>query len=487
MQTDGTLFIDGEWLSGSGEAFSSTNPADGSTLWQGRAASATDVARAVDAARRAAAGWARLPFEERAATLRAYEAVVRDNADSLADAITAETGKPRWETATEVAAVIGKVAISFEAYEDRSGTVRREAAGAVSVTRHKPHGVLAVFGPYNFPAHLPNGHVVPALMAGNTVVFKPSELTPMVGEFMARMWQAAGLPSGVLNLVQGARPTGATLASHDGVDGLLFTGSATTGAYLHEQFGGRPDKILALEMGGNNPLVVMEDADVDGAIYHTIQSAYISAGQRCSCARRLFVPVGAWGDAFVERLADAVRAIGVGPPAGEPQPFIGPLISARAADQMLAAQQSMLDAGAGELAMMQRLDLGPAYVSPGLLEVTGLDLPDEEHFGPLLTVRRFGTFDEAVAGANNTRFGLSAGIFTHDADMYDRFWQDIRAGVVNWNRPTTGASSAAPFGGVGASGNHRPAAYYAADYVAYPVASLEVPELELPAEKSPGL
>ncbi|MEG1215068.1 MAG: aldehyde dehydrogenase family protein, partial [Leclercia sp.] len=166
------------------------------------------------------------------------------------------------------------------AYHERTGESLTEMADGAASLRHRPHGVLAVFGPYNFPGHLPNGHIVPALIAGNTVVFKPSELTPWTAEETVKLWQAAGLPDGVLNLVQGGRSTGEALAQSSEIDGLLFTGSANTGYHLHQQLAGAPEKILALEMGGNNALIIDEITDIDAVVNLTIQSAFVSAGQR---------------------------------------------------------------------------------------------------------------------------------------------------------------------------------------------------------------
>ncbi len=477
MQISGQLYIDGAWNTGTGAEFASTNPATGEVVWRGFAASAREVTAAVTAARAARQGWA-VDFDlaDRIAIVERFRDAVRDEADTIADLITAETGKARWETSGEAASMAAKVDISVAAYHDRTGTTTRPAGSATSITRHKPHGVLAVFGPYNFPGHLPNGHIVPALIAGNTVVFKPSELTPAVGELTVRIWESVGLPNGVLNLLQGALDTGQALSKDERLDGLLFTGSATTGAYLHEQFAGQPGKVLALEMGGNNPLIFVDASDLESAVSNTIQSAFITSGQRCTCARRLLVPLTERGDQFLDQLVNASARLLVGDPSGEV--FMGPVVSEVAASRLLDGYGSMVAAGAEVLLPMQNLSDGPAYVTPGIVDATGLALPDEEHFGPLLTVYRYRNLDEAIALANQTRFGLAAGIFTEDPDIYERFWAASNAGIVNWNRPLTGASSGAPFGGTGASGNHQPSAYYAADYVAYPVASLEAPVLE---------
>lgn len=483
----GELFIDGLWLQGHGEYFESIQPVTGDAVWEGNAANLEDVDAAIREARSAFVKWRRKTFAERQAVVEAFRDQLEENKEALAHQIGLETGKPLWESRTEVAAMIGKIAISVQAYNDRTGHSESEVAGGHAVLRHRPHGVVAVFGPYNFPGHLPNGHIVPALLAGNTVVFKPSELTPGVAEMTVKFWEKAGIPDGVINLVQGASATGKSLAGHPMIDGLFFTGSSTVGHLLHEQFGGQPEKILALEMGGNNPLIVQDVADVDGAVHHALQSAFLSAGQRCTCARRLLVPKGKKGDEFLDRLAELSGRIQVGEFDADPQPFMGSVISAEAAEKLLEAQASMLEKGAKSLLEMKQVKPNTGLLSPGIVDATGLDVADEEFFGPLLTVYRYKSFDDALELANDTRYGLSAGILTDDRKLYDRLVEEVRAGIVNWNRPLTGASSAAPFGGVGASGNHRASAYYAADYCAWPMASLEARHSEVPENLAPGL
>ncbi|MBU2895311.1 succinylglutamate-semialdehyde dehydrogenase [Vibrio hepatarius] len=482
-----THWIAGEWLAGQGESMNSTSPYNNEVIWQGDSASPEQVESAVNAARAAFTSWKKSTYAEREAVVLDFAEKLKQNSEKIAEIIAKETGKPLWETRTEAAAMAGKIAISIRAYHDRTGGSRREAAGNHIVLRHRPLGVLAVFGPYNFPGHLPNGHIVPALLAGNTVVFKPSEQTPLTGEFAMKLWQQAGLPVGVINLVQGAKETGVALAESKGIDGVLFTGSANTGHILHRQFAGQPDKMLALEMGGNNPMVISEQyGELDATVYTIIQSAFISAGQRCTCARRLYIPSGEKGDVLVSKLLEATQKIVVGQPFSEPAPFMGPQISKAAADFILQAQsnlvklggQSLLEAKAGEA----------AFVTPGIIDVTPIaDLPDEEYFGPLLQVVRYQGLEKAVELANDTRFGLSAGLVSTDDDEWNYFVDNIRAGIVNRNRQLTGASGDAPFGGPGASGNLRPSAYYAADYCAYPMASMEGGETILPATLSPGV
>ncbi|MBM6575929.1 succinylglutamate-semialdehyde dehydrogenase [Microvirga sp. SRT01] len=433
-----------------------------------------DVDAEVAAARTGWAGWAAQPLAFRIETMRRFANVVRQRQDAFVDVIARETGKPLWEARTEVESVIAKVDISATAYADRTAQRRMEAAaGARVALRHKPHGVLAVLGPYNFPAHLPNGHIVPALIAGNAVVFKPSEKTPATGKFLVDCYHAAGVPEGSVRLLVGGPDQGKALAEHRDIDGLLFTGSARTGIALNRLFATRPEKILALEMGGNNPIVVWDTPDLHTAAVLVVQSAFTSAGQRCTAARRLIVQDSLY-DGLIDAIGRICQRIIVGAPHDTPAPFMGPVIDNEAADQLTESFLSLLMRGGRPIRHLERPDDRLPFLAPAMIDVTNMaERPDLELFGPILQVFRTADFDAAIAEANNTRYGLSAALVSQTPALYDRFWANIRAGVVNWNRPTNGAASNAPFGGIGWSGNHRPSAYYAADYCAYPVVSSE--------------
>ena len=481
-------FVAGQWSAGSGQQLTTIDPSTGSQTWTSNESTADDVELAVQAARGAFEAWAMTPLDERIAICTRFRDLLKENAEALAVTISEEVGKPLWEARTEVATMANKVDISVQAYGARTGEVAAKVADGNAVLRHRPHGVFGVFGPYNFPGHLPNGHIVPALIAGNTIVFKPSEYAPRTAVKTVQLWEQAGLPAGVLNLVNGGRDTGIALGRNAGLDGVLFTGSCQTGVALHKQFGGQPGKMLALEMGGNNPLVVWDVKDIDAAVHHTIMSAFISAGQRCTCARRLVVADTVEGDAFIERLVEVASTLTVGASNAEPQPFMGPVVSAAVAARLVQAQAEMVDKGGKALLQMKQRDPNAGFVTAGIVDVTNArGIADEEWFGPLLQIVRVADFDSAIKVANNTEFGLAAALLSNDEALWKQFSVQARAGIVNWNRPTTGAASSAPFGGVGKSGNHRPSAYYAADYCAYPVASIETSELEMPAKLSPGL
>lgn len=439
----------------------SINPITGATVWQGDVASADAVNAAVAKARAAFHDYALTPLVDRIAMMERWGDSILTRKEDIARAISDEIGKPMWEARTEAGAMAGKVAHSIRAQAERAGT----SASDVMALDHRPHGVMAVFGPFNFPGHLPNGHIIPALLAGNTVVFKPSELAPSLGDIFAELGRDAGLPDGVLNIVQGGRETGAALLDAD-IDGLLFTGSAGTGTYFHKHFAGRPNVILALEMGGNNPLIIHDAQDVDAAADIATVSAFISAGQRCSCARRLILPTGAFGDAVLEKIAAKIAAMRIGAP--DADVFIGSVVSEDAAKAATAFEANLLARGGRSLVALERTG---AYLRPGLMDVTGVAAPDEEIFAPFLQVVRVDGIDAQIAAANDTRFGLAAGLVSDDSGLWDYVRPRLRAGIVNWNKPTTGAASSMAFGGPGLSGNFRPGAYYAADYCAWPQAS----------------
>lgn len=450
----------------------SYQPATGEELWRG---DICDVDEAVARARAAFPGWASRPVANRMEMMRRFANEVRAAADDFAELIARETGKPLWEAKTEVEAVINKVEISISSYMERTGQKKLDSAlGGTAALRHKPHGIMAVLGPYNFPAHLPNGHIVPALIAGNTVLFKPSEKTPAVGAMLVECFHRAGIDRDVIQLAIGGPDEGKALVAHADVDGILFTGSAQAGIAINRKCASNPGKILALEMGGNNPIVVTKTPKVEDAALLIIRSAFTTAGQRCTAARRLIVTEEMY-DATVEAVKNLTAKIIVDEPFAEPQPFMGCVIDNQAADQLTESFLYLLSNGGKAIRHLRRLREDAPFVAPALIDTTAMeDRPDVELFGPLLQVIKVPDLDHAIAEANNTRFGLSASLIGGSPEDFNHFWANIRAGIVNWNQPTNGASSKAPFGGLGLSGNHRPAAYYAADYCAYPVASTEV-------------
>jgi succinylglutamic semialdehyde dehydrogenase len=352
----------------------------------------------------------------------------------------------------------------------------------------RPRGVLAVYGPFNFPAHLPNGHIVPALVTGNCVVLKPSDLTPTVGHWMAEVWREAGLPEGVLTLAQGRAETGAVLATHEHVDGILFTGSYATARAIRAATLDQPWKLLALELGGSNPLIVCDDADLELAIAEAATSIAVTTGQRCTCARRLFVARSREAE-FGERLARVLSGLRIGDPFGDGV-FMGPLVSLRAHEQLASAREQTALAGGERIAIAQP-ELPPPYAGAGLVRYPSLEqrhpVQREETFGPEAALYAFDDLDEAIAAANDSDYGLAGAVMTRSRARYEHCVGRVRTGILNWNKGTVGASGRLPFGGTGKSGNDRPAGITATLYCTVAQAHLESESPFDPDSLPPGM
>ena len=447
-------------------------PATGEELWRARPGDVEDL---IERARRAWPGWAAQSLANRIELLRRFANEVRKEQEPFAQLIARETGKPLWDARGEVEAVVAKVEISVRGYAERTAQRRLDnAMHGTSALRHKPHGVMAVISPATCPAQIPAGQIIPALVAGNAVIFKPSEKVPATGEFLLRCMHRAGIPANVVQLYAGGPAQGQALVTHEGVDGVLFTGSSHTGIAINRRLATNPGRIVALEMGGNNPIVAWDTPKIHDAATLIVQSAFGGAGQRCTNARRLIVRDGLY-DAVVGEVKALADRIIVGAPFDEPQPYMGPVIDNAAAEGLTESFVYLLSHGGRPIKHMVRPEKGLPFLTPAIIDTTAMaERPDVELFGPLLQVIRVSDFDEAIAEANNTRFGLCAALVGGSPQDYTRFWANARAGVVNWNRPTTQVSSGAPFGGIGLSGNHRAGEFYAADFCAYPVASTEM-------------
>jgi len=453
----------------------SINPSDGSVVFEGPWSSEADVQHSISSAAIAMNSWSRTPLESREAIVRRFAAYVSENAEPLSQLIMREVGKLRSDAAAEVAAVVAKAEITIEMFGLRRGDLESEAGEVISQIRYRPLGVVVVLGPFNFPAHLPGGHIIPALLAGNTVVFKPSELAPAVGAWLASAWQKAGLPNGVLQLIQGNAAVAKAAIEDKRIAGVFFTGGYRSGTAIHRQLAGRPDVLLALEMGGNNPIVVVPPYDIDAAARTIATSAFISAGQRCTCARRLIVIDNGSGRQTIARLVDIVGEMKIGLPSDGPDVDMGPVVSATAATRLLETQTAWISSGGIAKLSMERSPRSNALLKPGIIDMTDCQtVDDEEWFGPLLQLYRVNDFDAAIEMARATSYGLAAGLIGGTEEMFERFRSECAVGIVNWNVPTTGASSRLPFGGVGLSGNHRPVGTFAVDFCNDPVASMVV-------------
>ncbi|MBX3386047.1 MAG: aldehyde dehydrogenase family protein [Phycisphaeraceae bacterium] len=491
------------------ETVESRSPAAPTSVVWSAACPMPAVNDAVHAARRALPAWSQWGLAGRSAALRRFAELCKEQSDAIAAIICDETGKAMWEAKGEAAALAAKVDITLD--ESPIGGLARvrgfefgigpkgQEMSKLARCSFKPHGVMAVLGPFNFPAHLPNGHIVPALAMGNTVVFKPSDKAPAVGQMLAELFERAlrecGAPNdgrGIINLVQGGPRVASALASHDGIDGVLFTGSWPVGRRILEANLDRPGRIIALELGGSNPAVVMPDADLRQAAIEIARCAFNTTGQRCTCTRRVIVHRGA-ADRLINAVVRAAGEMKFGHPRSAGV-FAGPIINETARQavfnfQERCARTTGAKAGARVLLASSTLEVseGPGwYLSPSVIAVERFNTTpfdpksadfdpgcDHEVFGPLLRVAIVDDLDSAIEQANATRYGLAASIFTRKPMTAERFLHECRAGCLNVNAGTAGASSKLPFGGLGLSGNHRPAGSFSLDYCAYPVAGME--------------
>ncbi|MEK6703690.1 MAG: aldehyde dehydrogenase family protein [Planctomycetota bacterium] len=488
LQRPPSNLIGGRWLPlpAGPSAITSTNPAHpSSTVWSGLA-DPTHVDSAVAAARQALKVWSHWPGEKRAQVLRTFQDIAARRVNDIAAIIQSETGKVAWDSKAEATLLGAKVDITLDAGPDAA---MRRVTGfetPLADTRSgrcwfRPHGVMAVLGPFNFPAHLPNGHIIPALAMGNTIVLKPSDKTPGVGQLLGELYQEAldahGAPPGVVNVVQGRADIAQSLVAHDDLDAVLFTGSWPVGRAIMAANLDRPGRMLALEMGGNNAAVILPDADLRQAVIECVRSAFITTGQRCTCTRRVIVHESI-APKVIAAICKAASNLIVGDPAAPHPVFMGPVISESARKAILDAQSTLAKAGGEVLVPCTSIDGEGWFISPGVMRVPRFELgttgpgADIEIFGPFLRVSTAASLDDALTQANATNFGLAASIFTRDQAAIDQFLTHARAGCVNVNTGTAGASSKLPFGGLGQSGNHRPAGAFSLDYCAYPVAGM---------------
>ena len=466
------------------ETFESTNPArPEDVIGEFPVADAAAVAAAVARAREAFPAWRDLGLEGRAEFLRRFRDATAGRKEELARLICRESGKALWEARAEAGLVPAKIDTSLGAGME---LVAERSVGGGARATYFPRGTLAVFGPFNFPAHLPNGHIVPALACGNTVVFKPSAETPAVGEWLLARWREAGLPEGVLEVVHGGAETGRVLAGYGGVDGVLFTGSYPTGRAIREATLDQPGKILALEMGGKNAIVVLADADLERAVAETALSVAASTGQRCTCASRVFVEAPVLEE-FAERLTHTLAGLSVGDPMDEAT-FMGPLVSAAAHERVETARAGAREDGGERIDF--RVDLPAPFVGPALVRFEDVrqshPYQRDELFAPEAALYPVADLDEAITAANDSDYGLAAAVFTRDRTRYERCVGRIRTGILNWNRGTIGASGKLPFGGIGKSGNDRPAGVAASLYCSVVQAHLESDAPLDPASLPPG-
>jgi len=448
--------------------------------------------QAVEAARKAYLPWARLTVDERKNYLLRLKEVFEARKEDMTIAIARDTGKPKWESATEAAALTSKIDITLNHSLKLVAEEHLPNAlpGVEGVIRFKPRGVMTVLGPFNFPAHLPNGHIIPALAMGNTIVFKPSEQTPAVGQMMAQCFEQAGFPPGVVNMIQGDGETGRRLVVHEHVDGILFTGSYEVGLKIKQETLHHYWKILALEMGGKNATIIWDDADMEKAVYETLVGAFMTTGQRCACTSRVLVHEKI-ADEFTERFYQAAKKLSIGH--WSETVFMGPLINEQAVEKYLRFQEIAKREGAESMMRGKALDLKHPghYVTPSINLVKSFEpnsvYQKSEIFGPNVSIYRVNDFDHTLKIVNSSGYGLVGALFTKSQELYQKALLEAKVGLLNFNRTTNGASSRLPFGGMGKSGNDRPSAHFAIQYCAIPVASLEDPTPYDPSKNLPGM
>jgi succinylglutamic semialdehyde dehydrogenase len=487
-------YINGEFikLTSSHEDWAIQSPSDVNDTVIEMSSNYDQIEQACASAKKAFSKWAHLGIEGRKPYLLKLKQIFNENQEAMAQLIARETGKPLWESKTEAAALSSKIDITIEhslklIQEEKVNKALLHMDGYI---RYKPRGVMAVLGPFNFPAHLPNGHIIPALIAGNTIVYKPSDKTPAVGQFYADLFDKADLPDGVFNLVQGRAEVGKRLVQSSNVDGILFTGSYDVGLQIKKDTIEHYWKILALEMGGKNSTIVWQDADLEKAVYESVIGAFMSSGQRCSCTSKIIVHPKI-KDKFVAQFHAAAKRLSIGH--WSENPFMGPLIDKNSVDKYLRFQEIAKREGADSIMHGKVLETKYKgnYVTPSIYLINKINFESvyqkTEIFGPNVAIYTTDDFDQAVEIVNASGFGLAAALFSKDKTLYEKALIDARVGLLNWNRTTNGSSSRLPFGGMGKSGNDRSSGHFAIQYCAVPVASLED---EMPMDKSkvlPGM
>jgi succinylglutamic semialdehyde dehydrogenase len=473
-------YIEGQFLqvTKSDEEWTIHSPADLEDHVLTVKAEYSHIDAAIDSAKQAFKKWKWTPLVERMNLLHRLKEIYQGKKEQIAEIISRETGKPYWEALGEAQALVAKIDVtlnySLKLVEEQR--IENALPGIDGYIRFKPRGVMSVIGPFNFPAHLPNGHIIPALITGNTVVFKPSDKTPGVGQIMAECFDEAGFPAGVFNLIQGQGEVGKRLVTHEFVDGVLFTGSYDVGLKIKQDTLRHHWKILALEMGGKNCSIVWNDADLKKAVYENLMGAFLTSGQRCSCTSKIILHKDI-KDEFIDKFYQNSKKLTIGH--WKSDSFMGPVISEQTVDNYVRFQEIAKREGAECLMRGKSLELEYKghYVTPSIYLVKDFDpksiYQKSEIFAPNVAIYVVDSLEQAIEINNSTGFGLVTSIFTQEKQLYEKILLESKVGLVNWNRTTNGASSKLPFGGMGKSGNDRPSAHFAVNYCTVPVSSLE--------------
>ncbi len=478
-----SIYIEGDWKQGHGSIFERKSPCTNESLYLGPSADASDTYNAISFCCEYHSQWASLPLNKREDYLNKFSDLLLKRKYEIATLIRDEIGKPFWEALLEVESTANKAHLSISAHRERIEKIELSSSKFITVyqgeTIYRSLGCAAVIGPFNLPLHLPNAQIMPALLAGNCVLFKPSELAPSVAEAYMRVWTDIGLPGYALQLLQGGRETAESILTDSRIKAVYFTGSYETGTKIAKQSLSIPGRMVALEMGGNNPLIVAKSAQNDKTALITAISAFITSGQRCTCARRLILVKSPQSDLFISELISVMNSLQVAIPSAKDDPFMGPLVTEAALEKTLTAYEELKKRRVQVLVPPRHICT--SLLSPGLVETTGLKIEDEEIFGPLLQLIQVEDFEEALHFANASEYGLVSGVLTQDDNEWIKAITTLKTGIINRNCVTVGASGKAPFGGIGKSGNYRPAGYFACDSCAYPVAITNKPTFEIPS------
>lgn len=425
--------------------------------------------------------WRKLSFSERISFLKKYAEIVKKRSDDIALAIALETGKPLWESKTEAKSVETKVQVtitdSFKRIEKE--TIENVLPHIDGHTIKKPLGPTLVIGPFNFPCHLANGQILASLLAGNSIIFKPSEKTMYSSQLLIECFHEAGFPKGVINFINGTAKTTQDILRHEAIKGIYFTGSYAVGKKILEAVGTDIKKLVALELGGKNATIIHKDADINHALPELLRACFLSSGQRCT-STSLIVIHRDLEQEFIQKFKTLTEKIIIDHPTKfKTEPFMGPLIDAHAVSLYNKFCDLGKANGAEEIIGLSEVKTSfeGHYVNPTIhyLKEARKDNPftQEEIFGPNCCFIPYSFIEEAINIANISDYGLASSVFTQDKEIYNLCLRDIDAGIINLNRSTVGASARLPFGGVKNSGNHHPSAVTMIDSCVSVISSLE--------------
>lgn len=466
---------------GADEVIEKKSPADLSSVLWNASVHYTHIENVLDSSVQGYETWRKFTFEERIAFLKKYQEVVKNKKEEIAMALALEVGKPLWEARTEAAALDSKVTVTITDSLERikQETIQNVMPKIDGHVVYKPLGPCFVIGPFNFPCHLANGQILSALLAGNSIIFKPSEKTIYSAQLMIECFHQAGFPKGVINFINGTGKTASDITKDSRIKGIFFTGSRGVGLKILDNTYRDLNKLVALELGGKNSTILHHDTNISHALPELLRACFLTTGQRCTSTSMILIHKKIEQE-FINQFKEVTSKIIVGHPlSNNPEPFMGPLIDEAAEKMYFDFCQTGVSEGAEEILSAKKLDLGHTgyYVSPSIHYLskpnTSGKFIQEEIFGPNCFFIPYENIEDAIRIANSTSYGLAASVFTKDANIYKQCLRDIDSGLINLNRSTVGATARLPFGGVKNSGNHRPAAVSMIDHCIHAVASLE--------------